>query len=232
MWAWRNVMKASQSQIQRKETSPAALDQDPKKHGCLIKNNTNQVHHSPYFEHSVWIHQISAYLTMLHRELVSRGKTCVSLISHQQPLQIFLLCFIAKDEPKIDWRSGWKLNVSFKHNNECRAETHSVWSAMYLISVTSLVKEWSALDMILTSFGWSTSGDLNQNKINYWKVCLINVLAFSGLLSGGKLFRDVVHDKSHMGAMYLMKKKHSADEKPWYYLLPVLGILWSIPRGP
>ena len=38
----------------------------------------------------------------------------------------------------------------------------------------------------------------------------------------------MVHNKSCMDAMYLMKNKHSADEKPRYYLLPVLEILGSV----
>ena len=43
--------------------------------------------------------------------LSQEENTCVSLISHQQPYNNFLLCFIAEDEQKIDWGGRWTLNV-------------------------------------------------------------------------------------------------------------------------
>ena len=144
MWARRNVMKWKQvnHKYRERKTSRAALDQDPKKCACHIKNNTNQVHHCPQLEHSVWIHRISAYLTILHRELVSRGK-CLHFFDISSTTNNlynnFLLCFITDDEQRVDWGGRWILNVTL-NKKWMQGRNPFCLIVVYLISVTSLVE--------------------------------------------------------------------------------------------
>ena len=86
----RNVAcneRKSITNTEKEETSPAALDQDPKKHACHIKTTPIRyiIAHSLniQFEY-IKSQRILQYYT---ENLSQEENNCISLISHQQPLQ-------------------------------------------------------------------------------------------------------------------------------------------------